>query len=439
MVRPSPPLEAILSQDADGLPAAALRARLGLPEGGAFNRVITAAGDAIVVIGKARATRYAWRRRLPGLPAALPLYRLTPAGLVESGQLHAIAERAFAVTGAGPGLDGCYPDLPWWLDELRPGGFLGRLIPHQHPHLHLPREIREWSATTVLRYLHAEGYDGVGDFIIGEAMATRALRAAPVAPFDPADRATHHPQQLEATLLYGAAGSSAGGEQPKFLATRRDPGGPQPVIVKASPPRTESVGRRVADLLRWEALALDVLREAGIPAAAATPVEGGDRVFLEVDRFDRAGAGRRGIVSLRALGAFHGGPGTDWTAEARYLLAQKVLPAATVNRIVLLDRFGALIGNTDRHHGNLSFFFEDGRLGALCPVYDMLPMGLAPIGMEARPPRLVLPQPDADAPKLWQQATALARTFWARAQATPGITPEMAAFAVGCLSTLQAR
>jgi hypothetical protein len=59
--------------------------------------------------------------------------------------------------------------------------------------------------------------------------------------------------------------------------------------------------------------------------------------------------------------------------------------------------------------------------------------------MEARPPRLDLPQPDADAPQLWQQATDLARTFWARAQATPGITPEMAAFAVGCLSTLQAR
>ena len=433
-------LQGALQAEAEGLPAAELRARLGVPEGGAFNRLIAAARDDLVVIGKARATRYAWRRRLPGLPAALPLFRLNPAGdIVESGHLHAIAERAFAVTGAGPGLDGCYPDLPWWLDALRPSGFLGRLIPLGHPTLQRPRDIREGPAEAVLRYLHTEGYDGVGDFIIGEEMATRALQAPPGAPFAPADRSAHHPRQFEALLTAGATGCGVGGEQPKFLATRLDPAGPQAVIVKASPPLTEAVGRRVADLLRWEALAQTVLHEAGIPAAATTLVEGGGRLFLEVDRFDRTARGRRGLVSLRALGACHGGPGTSWTAEARFQLTEKVLPAATVERILLLDRFGALIGNTDRHHGNLSFFFEEGRLGALCPVYDMLPMGLAPLGMEARPPRLDLPRPDAHAPALWRQATALALTFWDRAQDTPGIEPAMAALAQGCLSTLRQR
>ena len=169
-----------------------------------------------------------------------------------------------------------------------------------------------------------------------------------------------------------------------------------------------------------EALALDVLREAGIPPAATTLVEGGGRLFMEVDRFDRTARGRRGLVSLRALGACHGGPGTSWTAEARFLLTEKVLSAATIARILLLDRFGALIGNTDRHHGNLSFFFEEGRLGALCPVYDMVPMGLAPLGMEARPPRLDLPRPDAHAPALWRQATALASPSGPAPRTPPG-------------------
>ncbi len=41
--------------------------------------------------------------------------------------------------------------------------------------------------------------------------------------------------------------------------------------------------------------------------------------------------------------------------------------------------FGMLIGNTDMHHGNLSFIISlHGRPYALAPAYDILPMGFAP-------------------------------------------------------------
>ena len=40
--------------------------------------------------------------------------------------------------------------------------------------------------------------------------------------------------------------------------------------------------------------------------------------------------------------------------------------------------FGRLIGNSDMHHGNIAFHFVDRGPLPLAPVYDMLPMSLAP-------------------------------------------------------------
>ena len=78
-----------------------------------------------------------------------------------------------------------------------------------------------------------------------------------------------------------------------------------------------------------------------------------------------------------------------------------------------LDRFGAFIGNTDRHLGNLSYGFEGGRVGALAPVYDMLPMAYAPLGGGELPtvnfaPALPLPAERG----VWLAACAVATRFW---------------------------
>jgi hypothetical protein len=57
----------------------------------------------------------------------------------------------------------------------------------------------------------------------------------------------------------------------------------------------------------------------------------------------------------------------------------------------LLDTFGALIANTDRHLGNLSLF-ADNVAHSLAPAYDMLPMAYRPTdqgevrAVEFRPP-----------------------------------------------------
>ena len=64
----------------------------------------------------------------------------------------------------------------------------------------------------------------------------------------------------------------------------------------------------------------------------------------------------------------------SWTEVARDLVEQRILSERHLETISKLDIFGELIANTDRHNGNLSFYFDDLKLGDLAPVYDMLPM-----------------------------------------------------------------
>ena len=75
-----------------------------------------------------------------------------------------------------------------------------------------------------------------------------------------------------------------------------------------------------------------------------------------------------------------------------------------------------LIGNTDMHHGNLSFISSHGRPYQLAPAYDILPMGFAPKsggGMvnTLRPALLV----EAIDGEIWHDALDLAENFFALA------------------------
>jgi hypothetical protein len=106
-----------------------------------------------------------------------------------------------------------------------------------------------------------------------------------------------------------------------------------------------------------------------LTAARTELIEGGDRVFLESERFDRVGS--------------HG----------RRLCDDASLSSADAECVALLDAFGALIANTDRHRRNVSLFDRrEGRF-ELAPVHDMLPMLYAPVDgdvieREFHPPRV---------------------------------------------------
>lgn len=399
-----------------------------------FSRLVAAHRDEVVTLGRTRSTRYAVCRRIDGLPATLPLYEVLGDGVAAPrtrllARLHPVEPAGFLVESDTP-LGGLYPGLPWFLDDLRPAGFLGRLAPVHHPELGFSRDILAWTIDQVVTYLHRHGHDLVGNLVLGEPAFLRHLHAGVANPVPLRERAERYPALAADMVAAGIPGSSAAGEQPKFLATRVEDDAVVPVLVKFSPPVSDPVGRRVADLLVCEHLALRTIAEHGPSAARSTLLHHGGRTFLEVERFDRVGAlGRRGVVSLRVLDAEFVGDPTSWTSVATALAAQGRVDAAALTRIVWLERFGAWIGNTDRHLGNLSLRLDAGVLGGLAPAYDMLPMVYAPRNNELVPVQLEMPVLAPTHADVWLSTWAAAVTFWERVVAHPEVSPEFAVIA----------
>lgn len=407
--------------------AGALQAELAVSQP-TLSRAIGRAGVDVVVHGRARATRYGALRNIPGVVSTLSVYAQGAEGQVSRlTTLVPVAPQGWLAEGGG--VEGWYDDLPWFLQDLRPAGFLGRLAPRQAPELRLPADVRDWSGDDTVRWAAAAGADLPGNLLLGDEALNRVLSAATAVRVHRAERTERYPELCARALEGEPAGSSAGGEQPKFLATRvetRAEGGESdtPVLVKFSPPTGESVGARVADLLVAEHLALTAIREAGHSASTSRLVRAAGRMFLEVERFDRVGSvGRRGVVSLAALGAHFTGEPDGWTEACARLARADVIGDDDARRARWLDRFGALIGNTDRHPWNLSFYAEAGRVSGLAPAYDMLPMRWYPRSGECPEGALALPGLTGDDPLGWQTASGAALRFWEAVATHPMVSP----------------
>lgn len=211
------------------------------------------------------------------------------------------------------------------------------------------------------------------------------------------------------------------------------------MLVKWSPPVCTTAGERVADLLRAEAHALQTLADAGVPAAHARIVTGARRVFLEVERFDRDGPlGRFGQVGLWAAdAAFVGSDGT-WRASARGLHREGLLGEPDVRRILLLDRFAALIGHTDRHLHNVGLRLDGAAITGLTPAYDFAPMRWALLNGEVVDRAPEAPAPRADDAPIEDLALALAREHWSRVKGDPDVSASFRAVAHAGLCAMDA-
>ena len=93
--------------------------------------------------------------------------------------------------------------------------------------------------------------------------------------------------------------------------------------------------------------------------------------------------------------------------------ARSLLRPEDARMLRLLDAHGRLIGNTDRHYGNISLVLvnDDWHLS---PTYDMLPMIYMPIAGEVVAQELGAEKmvPTAHTLDVWGQAQALALAFW---------------------------
>lgn len=422
-------LESLLAVlQADGpLGAAALQARLGISQP-VLSRTVRAAGGRLLRLGAARATRYARRQAIDPIGDAWPVYRIGADGRATRVlELIALARNQFAGRGDGPqpalGVDHdmLWPELPWFLHDARPQGFLGRAFARRIADpMGLPSNPELWTAAHTLRAWQAAGDDLPGDLVVGEAPMQRVMqrrRADPDA-IDSDVRSQRYAALAAATMAGDVAGSSAAGEQPKFTCCVRDADGSlRHALVKFTQDQHSPAKRRWCDLLLAEHHALRTLEAHGHAAARSELVVAGERLCLEVTRFDRIGAhGRRGVASLRALVAeFDGAVGDPWPAVVRRLCAAAWTADADIRIVDVRWWFGRLIANTDMHQGNLSFFLDDTRPLALAPTYDMLPMGYQPatngeIVSRRFAPELPLPE-QRDA---WLAASMLAIDCWQR-------------------------
>ena len=391
-------------------------------------------GDAIVRIGQRRAARYGLPLDIPGIGSTWPVFAVSETGEPEMlGRLTSLYRDQYWFDAKQKDRSEVTDGLPFFLQDLRPQGFIGRTVPKRYPELGLPERITDWKDSDVLTYLVRRGDDGIGNILVGDESLQRFLKQArtPIQAIDIANRHIDYISLANAAIEGDVAGSSAGGEHPKFTCLLTREGISRHVLVKFSPAGADPVSQRWFDLLVSEHLAISALRVAGITSANTDLLPGVGQVFLETERFDRMGVvGRRGVVSLAAIDAYLIGKRQSWISTARSLRSLNRISNDDLERIRRVATYGRLIGNTDMHFGNLSFYLTFEGPFVLAPIYDMLPMMYAPTVANAIPNReLELPLPNADSLDIWRDMTMLAKRFWASTASHELISPGFRAIA----------
>jgi hypothetical protein len=412
-----------------------LQTRLGLSQPTVSRALapLIASGE-VRSLGAARSRRYLLPRAVEGVGRDVPVMRVDERGVVTPfGQMTPLPGGRFWVDEAD-GESQLHDGLPWFLNDMRPQGFMGRSFAASHPELQLAADPRRWNDDDALKAMVLFGDDLPGNLIVGEpaferfhSMGQRASRAVSQADY---------PALAERAMQGSLPGSSAGGEQPKFCTILDG----RQVLVKFSPAGDSPADQRIRDLLVCEHLALQTLGEAGLPAATTQIVLAGGRTFLESLRFDRTAKGRIGMVSLEVYDSQYVGKVDNWAATANRMADSRLLTAGDAAQLRLLEAYGLLIANTDRHYGNISLLLDDDDW-RLSPTYDMLPMLYAPVNGEiverdlgARPL-----YPTAATLAEWPQALQLALAFWRAASMDERISKGFRAIAganITCLHGL---
>lgn len=395
--------------------AAQLAAALGVSQP-TLSRAIQRLGPSVTAFKPAgdRTPRYALLRLLPeGLGARQHIYRVLRSGTIEP-----FADVEFLVGGATLERMGkvtrLYEGLPPYMLFAAPSGFLGRQAAEfaSRGRSLLPPNLKDWSDDHRVVYLFTHGTNPPGNLLFGEFSVQPALEMRRIGPTPVADKLAHY-QAMASMLREAAYGSSAGGEQPKFLSMVEDTGH---VIVKFA-----KRGSRMAELLPLEHLALAALADVGVPAAPTQLLASDDFVFLEVQRFDRVGPhGRVGMLSAGAMDDEFFGQRDTWSQFAARCERARSISAADARHIDTMAAFSELIGNNDRHFENIALLIgEDGEYQGVAPAYDILPMRYASIGGGVDP-ALVPITPKVGAvganPAVWSAAARAADRFWTAVQ-----------------------
>ncbi len=360
-------------------------------------------------IAGVRTPQYALLRELPrGLNARQRIYRC-----LGSGHIKPFADVEFLSGGATLERQGqrtrLYVGLPPYMAFAAPSGFLGRQLAHEAAQVTgFPSSLKDWNEDHLVAWLFTMGRNLPGNLVFGDAALQMELDFRALRP-TPAQEKLACYVGLATQLKAAAYGSSAGGEQPKFLWLTEDAGH---VIVKFA-----KLGSRMAELLPLEHLALQCLADVGVPASQTRLLASDAHVFLEVQRFDRIGlTGRVGMLSAGAVDDEFFGKRDSWPEFAARCEQAKYLSTEDARHVDTMAAFSELTGNSDRHFENISLLIgEDGAYQGIAPAYDILPMRYASIGGGVDPDLTTI-EPKVGSigarPEVWGRAHEAAERFW---------------------------
>jgi serine/threonine-protein kinase HipA len=165
------------------------------------------------------------------------------------------------------------------------------------------------------------------------------------------------------TLLRG--GSSLGGARPKAHVLD---GTTRVAIAKFPSPASDDW-----DVMRWEAVALELARAAGIvvPHSRLHLIDG--KAVLIVDRFDREDGQRVGYVSAMTMLEATDGDRGSYLDIADVIERHSVRASEDLRQLWRRIAFSILISNTDDHLRNHGFLRTSTAGWSLSPAFDLNP------------------------------------------------------------------
>lgn len=190
-----------------------------------LSRRLRELAGAVLILGKGKATRYALRRGIGG-ERQFPLYRVD-----ERGKAHLFATLCplypadnSAVCDERSGEWQLYDGMPWYLNDLRPIGFLGRAWGKAAAReLNLPEDVRRWDEGQRLLALCRYGEDMTGDLLPGADSYQRWLMrdtAVAITVEDKTERYAALSVQALAGELVGSSPVASNPNLPPMLSWR---------------------------------------------------------------------------------------------------------------------------------------------------------------------------------------------------------------------------
>jgi hypothetical protein len=107
-------------------------------------------------------------RTVAGVGQTVPMMRIDTHGYASPFGRMVLLEGGGVWLDEADGVSQKHDGLPWFLDDMRPQGFIGRTFAYAHPELQLGTDPQKWNADDVLRAMVLFGEDLPGNLIVGD-------------------------------------------------------------------------------------------------------------------------------------------------------------------------------------------------------------------------------------------------------------------------------